>query len=589
MILQALVSYYESLVAAGDLYAPGWSKQKVSYAMELDDNGEIVQVYPLLEERGKGKKKSWKPQDRKEPSPVKRTSGAKSNFLCDHSGYLLGVKAKEDPEYNRKCFIACRTLHQEVLATVNSPPAKALLAYFEKWDPTTAENCPALQNVWQELISAKGNLIFFYHGRDVCEDPDICKAWEKRYWSSEEDIEMPCLVTGEIGPVERVHPGIRGMLGTTAAESALVSFNSDSFCSYGRKQSYNAPTSKYVAFAYTSALNYMFSKLRRKLENDEKILWLGDMVVLCWAINGEEAYYDVLNSILGEQCYSDANILEKIQKLMQGEFVTWDKTKLDPSMKFYILGISPNKARLSVRFFLCNTFGAFLQNVQAHYDRMEIIRNENIPFDNIPIWRMLQEAVNPNSENKASSYQMTGNVLQAVLTNTRYPVTLLNGVNLRIRADRRITWERAATIKAYYLQNPHPSVPKEVLTVSLNRENKDVPYCLGRLFATLEYIQSSANPNLNTTIKDRYFSAASSKPAMVYPNLVNLAQAHLKKLYRDKKGLAIKLDGQMREIMDKLPCQYPAKMTLQEQGVFQLGYYHQINFREDRQEENKNV
>ncbi len=583
MILQALVSYYESLVAAGKIESPGWSKQKVSHALDLNDSGEIVQVYPLstdVEEKGK-KKEDFRRIE--VPAPVKRAVNVLPNFLCDHSGYLLGVDTKGKPERTAECFEACKALHEKLLTGVDSPAARAVLAFFAHWDPAAAAETPALKTEWEKLIGG-GNLLFRYQGVDVSTDPAIRQCWNTHYQSAKDDVEMPCLVTGQVGPVERIHPAIKGVRDAQSSGAALVSFNSDSFCSYGKEQNLNAPTSKYAAFAYTAALN-------RLLSDKEHILWMGDTTVVFWAESSENAYQDAFDAFLSgdEQLYTDTELWHKTKKLMAGESVLWDDTRLDPSTRFYLLGISPNAARLSVRFFLQGTFGAFLQNVQAHYDRMEIVKNAKAaPI--VPIWRMLQETVNPNSKDKASSPQMTGSVLQAVLANTRYPATLLNGVTLRIRADRVMNRERAATIKAYYLQNPHKSVPKEVLTVSLNRETDNVPYCLGRLFATLEYVQRRVNPDLNTTIKDKYFSSASATPAVVFPTLINLAQAHLKKLNRSDPGGVIYLNKLMTEILDKLHEQYPNRMSLPEQGAFQLGYYHQNSaFYTKKQEETENV
>ena len=197
-------------------------------------------------------------------------------------------------------------------------------------------------------------------------------------------------------------------------------------------------------------------------------------------------------------------------------------------MDFYILGLSPNAARLSVRFFLRNTFGGFLENVQHHYDRLEIIRPANDSFDNIPLWKLLDETVNQNSRDKSPVPGMAGETLRAILNDTPYPATLLNGVFLRIRSEREITRGRAAILKAYYLKNPHPDIPKEVLTVSLNPACDDPAYVLGRLFSVYEAIQSAANPGINATIKDKYFNSAASIPATVFPILGNLAQKHLK-------------------------------------------------------------
>lgn len=583
MILQALVRHYEALVEKNLIGAPGWNKVKVSYAIVLNENGEITQAAPLKEEASRGKKTVMVPQEVLVPSPVKRTVGVAANFLCDHSGYILGVDAKGKPERTAECYAACRELHEKVLEGVGTPAAKAVLAFFESWVPEKASENPALAEFWDDIISG-GNLIFEYNSSFVQTDPAIAQAWQMYYQSGSEGPELPCLVTGKIGPIEAVHPAIKGLVGAQSSGAALVSFNAPAFCSYGKEQNLNAPTSRYAAFTYTSALNHLIADAKHTIR-------IGDTTVLFWAEGAEAAYQGMFCGFFNgaPQHYSDADIWDKTKRLLSGETVEYDDGYLDPDRTFYILGISPNAARLSVRFFLRNTFGAFLRNVKNHYDRMEIARAVYDRFDTIPIWRMLQETVNMNSRDKSPSANMAGAVLQSVLNDTRYPATLLNGVTLRIRADREINRERAAVIKAYYMKNEHKEVPKEVLTVSLNRETDYTPYCLGRLFAVYEKIQYDAIGGVNSTIKDKYFSSASATPAVVFPTLDNLSKNHLKKLRRDNPKFAVSLEKQLFEIADKLPIQYPSRMTLAQQGSFQLGYYHQVNaFYNKKQEENEN-
>ena len=584
MILQALVRHYENLVDKGQIAPPGWSSQKVSFALEIDDSGEILQVISLKEEITKGKKTVYAPQELKVPSPVKRTVGVAANFLCDHSGYILGVDSKGKPERTADCFKACRELHEKILSETDSDAANAVLTFFANWNPEKASEHSALAENLEELL-AGGNLIFYYRWHPIHEDPSVRLAWQTHYQSAGDGPEMTCLVTGKRGSVEAIHPSVKGVVGAQSAGAALVSFNAPAFCSYGKEQNLNAPTSKYAAFAYTAALNYL-------LADTEHISRIGDTTVLFWAEGAEPAYQGLLLGMLGgtPTPYSNAELQEKTKKLLCGEKVEFSETLLDPNRTFYILGISPNAARLSVRFFLRNTFGEFLKNVKNHHKRMEIARTAYDPFDTIPIWRMLQETVNMNSRDKSPAPNMAGAVLQAVLNDTRYPATLLNGITLRIRADHQINRERAAILKAYYLKNHHDTVLKEVLTVSLNRETSNLPYCLGRLFAVLEKIQTDANPGLNSTIKDKYFSSASATPAVIFPPLINLSENHLKKLHRDKPGYAITLERERNEIMNLLPISYPARMTLPEQGAFQLGYYHQHTaLYTKKQEETENV
>ncbi len=576
MILQALVSYYETLAARGELPQPGWAPVKVSYVLNLDDQGDITTVVCIKEEVTRGKKKALVPQIIQLPAPVKRTVGVTANFLCDNSSYILGADKKGKPKRSLECFQACKTLHETLLVSVEEPAARALLSFFDHWQPEKLTEHPAFAHQDMEDLLASANLIFRYRGRYLHEIPAIRQAWQDYYNNSQDSQQFPCLVTGKLAPVAQLHPSIKGIYGAQSSGASLVSFNAPAFCSYDREQGLNAPTSQYAAFAYGAALNYLIATQNTRV---------GDVTLLFWAESGEEAYADALKQFsFGDEDdqYKEEDLKGLMESLAEGADVEWDGTRIDPNMTFYILGISPNAARLSVRFFLRNSFGQFIRNVKAHYDRLEIVRPSFDPFDNIPVWRMLKETVNPNSREKKPAADMAGDTLRAILTNTPYPATLLNGVTLRIRADREMNRTRAAILKAYYLKNRNPFVPEEVLTVSLNQDSNHEAYVLGRLFSVLEAIQSDANPGINATIRDKYFSSASATPGVVFPTLVNLAQKHLRKLDEGKK---IFYDKQLTELMSKLGETYPNRMNLPQQGAFQLGYYHQTQYRFTKKED----
>ena len=578
MILQALVSYYETLAARGELPQPGWAPVKVSYVLNLDDQGDITTVVCIKEEVTRGKKKALVPQTIQLPAPVKRTVGVTANFLCDNSSYILGADKKGKPKRSLECFQACKTLHETLLVSVEEPAARALLSFFDHWQPEKLTEHPAFAHQDMEDLLASANLIFRYRGRYLHEIPAIRQAWQDYYNNSQDSQQFPCLVTGKLAPVAQLHPSIKGIYGAQSSGASLVSFNAPAFCSYDREQGLNAPTSQYAAFAYGAALNYLIATQNTRV---------GDVTLLFWAESGEEAYADALKPFgFGggdeDDQYKEEDLKGLMESLAEGADVEWDGTRIDPNMTFYILGISPNAARLSVRFFLRNSFGQFIRSVKAHYDRLEIVRPSFDPFDNIPVWRMLKETVNPNSREKKPAADMAGDTLRAILTNTPYPATLLNGVTLRIRADREMNRTRAAILKAYYLKNRNPFVPEEVLTVSLNQDSNHEAYVLGRLFSVLEAIQSDANPGINATIRDKYFSSASATPGVVFPTLVNLAQKHLRKLDEGKK---IFYDKQLTELMSKLGETYPNRMNLPQQGAFQLGYYHQTQYRFTKKED----
>lgn len=580
MILQALTAYYEQLVRQGKLSAPGWDDSfKVSYELRLNDAGQLLRVVPLLTEKTVGKKAVLAPRAMRVPAHEKRSSGIAANFLCDNSTYLLGADEKGKPERSADCFKACAKLHHTILDGVDSPAARALLAYFDSWDPAQAAAHPLLAEQWKE-ITGNANLIFGYEAADhshsfVNDDPAIQNAWQTHYNDRSADSDMgQCLITGKYAPIERTHPNISGVPGAQSSGAALVSFNAPAFCSYGHEQGDNAPVSKYAAFAYTTALN-------RLLADRNHCKHVGDTTILCWAENAEPVYQDAMSMFLfgADEAagIQESDVQAALKRLSAGQTVPFLEKELSPDQHFYLLGLAPNAARLSVRFFLRDTFGNLAQNLQKHAEEMEIDCSEKEKFRTLPIWAVVNETTRtvPGQPAKPSP-QLAGDLLRAVLTGGRYPATLLNGVTLRIRAEQNVTRGRAAVIKAYYLRNYPTELNKEVYTVSLN-ETTNVPYLLGRLFSVLEAVQKAANPGINTTIKDRYFNAACATPGMSFPTLLRLSQKHLRKL---NDGLATHYDKQITELMAQLPeSGFPARLSLPDQGKFTIGYYHQTQKR----------
>lgn len=583
MILQALTQYYDALNARSEIDAPGWGKPKISYALCLRENGELMQVIPLLHEVEAGKKKVLRPrEDIRLPAAVKRSSGIASNFLWDNSTYLLGVdnKDKEDkknkPERSLQCFKAAAALHHELLDGVDSPFARAVLAFFDTWNPAEAEQHPALANEYDKIIAA-ANLVFYVNGQYPADDPALCAAWQAHYDSDSDAPKQQCLVTGQLDEIAAVHPSIKGVRDAQSSGAALVSFNAPAFCSYGHEQNYNAPIGKHAAFAYTAALNHLLADQNHKQ-------YIGDTTVIYWADTAEPQYPDVFSMLFGNEVegWTENDLAAALKFLAHGD--PCKELKLDPNRTFYILGLAPNAARLSVRFFLKNTFGALMKNVNEHYERLEIQRPPQSTY--LPLYQILDETIRkqPSKSSKPKpSPVMAGATARAIWNGELYPAALLNGIMLRIRADSEINWRRAAIIKAYYLKNEDETYcPKEVLTVSLNESSTNIPYTLGRLFSVYETVQYAANPGINATIKDKYFNSASSIPATIFPILDKLCQKHLRKLRIEQQ---VNFNKQIGQIMDILHEEYPARLNLPQQGSFDLGYYHQTQKRYTKKED----
>ena len=573
MILNALVDYYETLAKQGKAARPGWGNAKVSFALELGGGGELLRVAPLSSPSPDGKKSV--PQTIILPAPVKRTANPDSNFLWDNSAYLLGFDGKGKPERAKEYFLKAKELHLSLLSGSGDAFAKAICAFFERWDPDKAADDPIFADCLDDVCKGV-NLVFFFDGKFPSEDDSLRRAWQEHYDGTEKGGKMRCLVTGEETVPAKIHPAIKNVMGAQSSGAALVSFNASAFCSYEREQNLNAPVGKYAAFAYTTALNIL-------LADRDHVRRFGDATVVFWAEDAEPAYQTALADFLdggGEKITND-ELKSCMEALSSGKAPYFDGVELRPENPFYILALSPNAARLSVRFFLRSNFGDFIKNVHRHYEDISIVGDNRSKFENIPLWALLRETVNMNSKNKDASPEMAGDALRAILTGESYPSTLYQQTQLRIRAEREITRGRAGIIKAYLTRMQNNEKYREALTVELNENTDYQPYILGRLFSVLEGIQQAANPGINTTIKDKYFTSACATPAVVFPTLLNLAEKHLRKL---DGGLRVHYAKQLSELTGRITKTYPAHHSLYDQGVFQLGYYHQTQKRFEKKD-----
>ena len=585
MILQALVEYYEALERKEKITSPGWCRARVAYGLDISEQGELMGVIPLKKEQQKGKKTVWVPQDLTVPQMVSRCSGVSANFLCDHSGYMLGIDNKGKPERSRECFEYAKKKHKDILGNISSPAARAVCRFFDCWAPDRAAENPYLVPELEEIISGS-NLVFMIDGEYVHEDPDIMQCWEEYSRQSGTGPEGVCLVTGRREEIARIHGTIKGVRGAQSSGAALVSFNAPAFESYGKEQSFNAPVGTYAAYAYTTALNYLLSDRSHGTT-------IGDTAVVYWSEEGDERYQNIF-ACVSEPTMENQEIVDGVFKnLAEGKAVVAQDVKdsLDMEKRFYILGLAPNAARLAVRFFYQDSFGNILKHIKEHYDRMEIVRPAADAVEYLGIWRMLQETVNKKSRDKKPVPSMSGTVYRSIISGSRYPATLYQAVLGRIRAEQddgdsriyKITRGRAAIIKAYLLKNGNI---REEITMALNEDSNNTAYILGREFAVLEAIQEEANPGINATIKDKYFNSACATPAAIFPILFKLKNSHIKKMNNGAKEIYYEkmlcdLQGRLT-VAEGQRAACPRRLTLEEQGMFILGYYHQTQKRYEK-------
>ena len=577
MILQALVRYYQRLIEQQvEGVAPyGYSPEKISYEILLTPDGSIVQVNDIRDTSGK------KPQPKllNVPQPEKRTAGIKPNVLWDKTSYALGIS--NTSKRTGKEHEAFRLLHEQVLASEDDPGLRALLAFLRGW---TSEQF-AIRGFPADMIDT--NVVFRLDGeRAFLHERPAAQALRARLLDGGDaslSASAMCLVSGEALSTARLHPSIKGVWGAQTAGAAIVSFNLDAFTSYGKRQGDNAPVSEAAAFAYTTALNYL---LRRSDHNRQR-LQIGDTSVVFWAEadNAEQAmeaeglFGDFLN-----RPPDDASEAEKVRMVLdhvaKGRPMEEIDPRLDPATRMYVLGLAPNASRLSVRFWQADTLQEFARRIAAH---TADLRLEPRPWRNEPsVYRLVlatvphREGAKPKADDAINN--IIGEMTRAILSGAPYPRTLLANTIMRLRADGNISGLRVALCKGVLARERRLGIrtSNEEISVSLDKQSTQSGYLLGRLFAVQEYVQRCAlGGQVNATIRDRYYGAASATPASIFPVLLRNTQNHMSKLRKEKKGLAVMLEKDIQEIVGKLPTRFPRALKIEDQGCFAIGYYHQ--------------
>jgi len=540
MILQALVKRYEDTSKS----LPGWQIRPADYAVNIDSTGKVINVVPLEQQDGKRKiRKSFMlPEE-----PPGRTSGIKAAFLCDNAGYFFGL----DEKRGKQKFEAARSLHYEVLKNLNTNPASAIKAFFENATPI-------------DNLAETGNYVFMIDGRFVHEEVDICKAWSDYKATNVKGEIIRCLVSGKQDRLTTLHGKIN-LPGVSMGAVPLISINSESFASYGKSASDPAAQiGQNTSYSYVTALNDLLkdAKHHKKFSLDTLVYWA----------EGEDDAESETFSLFAEPRESDKARLDAIMKnAVDGNKVNTEGC--DFMKRFYLLGLSPNAGRISVRFFHMDSFGSIVGNVAKHYQNLEISGNSK--FSYIPPWMILSETTVKKTASDAVPL-LSGQLLESIITDKSYPLTLYNAILVRIRAGEEINQTKAAVIKAVLIKN----FKSEVANVALNKDSMNIPYTLGRLFNTLENLQERANGS--STIRQRYFSSACSNPANVFPVLLSLSMHHA-----DKLDNAVWFEKQKGDLISRLDSEnpFPSALSLQQQGEFIVGYYHQQQDRFTKKED----
>ena len=564
MILQALHDYYRRKSADPDsgLAQLGFEWKEIPFIVELDARGDLIQIEDTR--AGEGKKR--RASSFLVPQGVKKTSGVAANLLWDNASYVLGVDTKGRPkrvEEQRQAFIA-------KIMSLSTPArddigVQAVLNFLRLASPELLSRHPA----WQEIADAAPNLTFRLQGEVdlVCQRRAVREAIGAQQDTTGND--GLCLVTGESGQIERLHTAIKGVWGAQTSGANIVSFNLDAFNSYGKSQGANAPVSKQAAFRYTTALNRLLSK------DSPQRLQVGDTSVVFWAdrpTDWETGFVD----IFGEAPKDDP---DRNVRIVRSLYTAIDRGLLENDVgqaNFFALGLSPNAARIAIRFWQHGTVADMAGRIKRHFDDLAIERSPRDPLY-LSLFRLLVSVATQSKPDNIPP-NLGGELVRSILAGLPYPRTLLSAAVRRIRAEHDVTYARAALLKAYINRAARYSNVnmEEELTMSLDESNGNVGYRLGRLFAVLEKIQqeAAAGHSLKTTIRDGFYGSASSTPRTVFPTLFRNNEHRLSQLKGKRPGRAVNMEKRIGEIMDGLK-DFPAQLQLEDQGRFAIGYYHQ--------------
>lgn len=563
--LASLARAYDRMATRGEVPAFGYATQGVGFLISLESDGKPAGP-PIDIRQIQGRK--LVPQLISVPQPVKRTVAILPNFLWDKSAYVLGITAG-DGKRTAAEHAAFKSCHEVWLAGTEDEGLLALLRFIEDW---TADAFAALG--WPDEMRDQ-NIVFALERERLngvmLHDREEARSRRARIVAAGEGHLATCLVTGERGPVQRLHPSIKGVWGAQTSGASIISFNCNAFTSYGHEQGDNAPVSEVATFAYTTAINRLLQR-----ESGHR-LQVGDASTVFWADAAEadrasqaEAFFGGLLGAVDEA--AEARKIESVfDRLRQGQLLENPRPRLPQGVRFHVLALAPNAARLSVRFYVEDDFGSIVERYLAHLERLRV---EPSPREAAPsIWRQLIEtAVLRKSENIQP--KLAGDWLRAILTGAPYPLTLLSSVVMRIRADGEINAIRAGLLKAVLIRNFRMEVP-----VALDLENRDQGYLLGRLFAAYERAQEAAlGRDVNATIKDKFYGSASAQPRKVFALLDRGSANHLSKIGKKNPGQKVNLERLIAGIMDVMAPSadpFPASLPEKSQALFALGYYHQ--------------
>jgi CRISPR-associated protein Csd1 len=582
MILQRLAEHYDRIAASNkdetQLAQSGFSRQKISFCVVLNPDGSLNQ---FKDERKTSGSKSIA-REMNVPGQGKPSGqGLNPCFLWDNAAYTLGWSADPDPDKTARAaltFDSFRKKHLELEARIANPAFTAVCTFLRDWSPEQA--CKHDDELKEKatnfgVFKIAGELRYVHEAVFL---PD--EYHEQTDASQTGATRAMCLVSGAIEEIARLHePKIKGVGGAQSSGALLVSFNASAYESYKKSQSYNAPVGETTTFKYANALNYLLSQR-------DRLITLGDSTVVFWADHPNNILEDALSEMFSEPLPNEEPAVEEDEERVQQARLLLNQLRdgtcanpIEPdgqSTRFFLLGLSPNASRISVRLWVEADAAELQERLSKHLKDVALDGDRE---DRLLTLRRIVAATGRWDEKKSKfntenvSPQLAGDLARSVLTGAAYPQSLLATMIRRIHSDGEVAYARVAAIKGCLIRNSRLRGNPLEGSRMLDKNNDDAAYCCGRAFALLEMIQKdSVEGELNRTIKDSYFTAASTTPSLVFPRLCRLSQHHLAKL---DTCMRIHRERQFGEVINKIRNTFPRLLSLDDQGKFVIGYFHQ--------------
>lgn len=577
MILQALCDYYERKRKDDPDSVPpvGYEDNAISYVVVIDEEGRFVNFKDVRIVDGR------KRYGRPERLPLSQDRTGKNSWetaflLWDHPRYVFGIPQEGDAKGLAEKRLA--SFRSRISAAFPDPAVDSGVHAVSRFLDSPDQIAKAKRHeLWNEMADGKGNVSFQLRDNPdlVCQSDTVVATVQAHFRSDCETEKGICLVSGETDvAIERLHAATPLPTPASKSTAKLHSFNLDAFRSFRKEKGGNAPVGRQAAFGYTTALNHL---LRR---GSSQKLQIGDATTIFWA-NRENNFENDFAVLFNESTTDNPDAGTRAVAALVAAVEQGVDQQFDSQTRFFVLGLAPNAARIAIRFWYSGTVAEMAVRIARHFEDIRIDPPRNTqkepPFLSIRLLLRSIAATSskwPEGDPEKVPPNLGGEVMRAILEGLPYPETLFHGAIRRIRAGAGVTYPRAAILKACL--NRKRNSTEEKIQMSLDSGNTNPGYRLGRLFAVLERIQEEAaggHGKLNATIRDRFYGAASSTPATVFPMLLRLKNHHLSKI--DNVGRRKNLESLLGEIIDGLPPRFEPHLSMDNQGRFAVGYYHQ--------------